>query len=138
MDNKEFYALAHQNKLSLAMFSEMTVAADLYRKGHRVSKPLDNDQKYDLVLDKGGILQRVQVKTLSQNGYQVPLGHTSYFYKDGSVDTKDHLKYHQGHFDVLAVVDRKTGTVYYIPSSDIDYTKANFSLAGKHAQYLDV
>lgn len=128
MDNAAFNKMAHHNRLSRGMASEMIVAADLYERGYRVSKPLDNDQGYDFILDRDGVLDRVQVKTLSQNGSQAPIGFTKYFWNGVETQTRQIPKYREGVFDILAVVDRHTKVVYYIPASEIDFSKANVKL----------
>src|SRR5690606_31452350 len=50
--------------------SEAFVAAELLKLGYSVSKPLGDNQRYDLVIDSGGKFYRVQSKTavIESNG----------------------------------------------------------------------
>lgn len=43
--------------------SELAVASELMMMGHGVSFPFGHDHQYDLIIDKGGTLYRIQVKT---------------------------------------------------------------------------
>lgn len=43
--------------------SELVVAMELARAGYLVAKPLGDNQRYDLIIDDGSALSRVQVKT---------------------------------------------------------------------------
>jgi PD-(D/E)XK endonuclease len=48
---------------SKGAISELIVAAELARRGYRVSLPLTRGAPYDLIVDTGTALKRVQVKT---------------------------------------------------------------------------
>jgi len=48
---------------SIGELSELVVALSLSRAGYLVSKPLGENARYDLVIERGGNLSRVQVKT---------------------------------------------------------------------------
>jgi hypothetical protein len=48
---------------SIGDLSEMAVALALARTGYLVSRPVGENRRYDLIIDKGGVLSRVQVKT---------------------------------------------------------------------------
>ena len=48
---------------SIGELSELIVAFALSQAGYFVSKPLGENARYDLVIDKDGMLSRVQVKT---------------------------------------------------------------------------
>jgi hypothetical protein len=43
--------------------SELQVLAALARDGHVLAIPFGDNQRYDLLIDRGGVFERVQVKT---------------------------------------------------------------------------
>ncbi|MGA8474378.1 MAG: group I intron-associated PD-(D/E)XK endonuclease [Candidatus Cybelea sp.] len=48
---------------SIGELSEIIVRGALAGAGYRVAVPLGENHRYDLIVDKGGTLARVQVKT---------------------------------------------------------------------------
>src|SRR3982074_2145677 len=54
---------AKRDTKSVGDISELRVACALAESGYSVSKPLGENQRYDLIADDGERLQRVQVKT---------------------------------------------------------------------------
>lgn len=129
MDDREFRQAVASSRVSLGMFSEMTCAADCFSRGYLVSRPLADGSRYDLVVDRNGSLERVQVKTMSKTG-SVPIGILKYKHDTYGKGVYDYTiaKYSGSEFDFLAAVDRDTKIVYYIPVVEIDFTKANVPL----------
>jgi len=129
LTDREFNVQVASHRMSIGMASEMMCAADCFSRGYVVSKPLCGDSKYDLIVDRQGVLLRVQVKTLSHSN-QIPIGYTKYYedtYGKGSY-AKSMPKYDGTEFDILAAVDRETKIVYYLPVEEVDFSKANVSL----------
>lgn len=129
-DDREFNRTVAKDRMFLGMFAENQVAADLYLRGYRVMRPLDGVSKYDLVADISGRFVRIQVKILSKT-YQVQIG--TIRYTENRYDGKGRqpyveAKYDKGDFDVLALVDRDTKVVYYVPVGELDFTKTNLTL----------
>lgn len=93
------------------------VVADLLRRGYHVSLPLSEDMKYDLVLDKGGRLLRVQCKGTRRvdGALRVKCKLTSTWYSQ----TRSGYKYTADDIDLLAVADIDSGCVYYIPAPEL-------------------
>ncbi len=139
MTDREFNKSVAANRMCIGMGSEMICAGDLYYRGYRVSKPLDGTSKYDLIVDRHGVLSRLQVKTVSKGG-QTSIGVLSYredTYGKGVV-IRVIPKYDGTEFEFLAVVDRATREVFYVPIADVDFTKANFPLTkAARLQYTD-
>lgn len=138
-DDREFNVAVKNSRMSTGMSSEMLVASDLFARGYQVSKPLAGDTRYDLIVDRHGTLSRVQVKTISR-GSQIPIGFVKYTedtYGRG-VQQRTMPRYTGSEFEFIAAVDRDTKMVYYIPSSEIDFKKANIPF-GKTARerFLD-
>jgi len=137
MDNAEFQALVAKQRTELGNFSEMIVAAELFRLGFSASKPLNGTNKgYDLIVDTGTALYRIQVKTITGSG-QIAIGYTKRFleWATGSYKSIEVGKYTPESFDFAAGVDRKTREVFLIPISDLDLSKAFFSLGSKRDIY---
>lgn len=130
LDNREFRSLVHAQRQQLGAFSEMIAAAELFREGAIVSKPLLEAKGYDLVADMDGALLRVQVKTISSSN-QAPLGF-SRARPDGS--RKVQLKYTDASFDWLACVDRDTREVFMVPAKDIDFSLAAFPMSSSNRE----
>ena len=47
--------------------AELKVAADLLERGHAIAFPYGEDSNYDLIVDRDGCLERVQVKYVHGN-----------------------------------------------------------------------
>lgn len=137
MDTKEFHRFVAKGRSDLGVFSELTVAAECARIGMSVSRPLNGVQKgYDLIVDTDDGLVRVQVKTITTSG-QVGLGHfdRAYSGETGEWYAKEVGKYDPGAFDFLAAVDRVTRAIYVVPVSDLDLSKARFTLRSDREKY---
>lgn len=105
------------------IISELIVAADATERGYFVLIPLDGGHsQYDLVVEKEGKLLRVQVKTIKLKDYAVSL-------------ITGGKRYIKGAFDYLAAVDRETRNVYWVPESDIDFSKTMVPMRGKEAYF---
>lgn len=140
MDNREFNSKITKERMFLGMFAEHQVMADCYLRGYRVLSSGDGAPKYSMVVDRDGILIRLQVKALSATG-QAAVG--SIRYTENRYDGRGRQpfiepKYTVSDFDYLALVDRLTREVYYVPVADIDFTKAYFTLRqGEKASYSE-
>ncbi len=136
LDNREFNALVARQRAELGNFSEMLAAAFFFRMGYSVSKPLGNQKGYDLILDVGDRLLRVQVKTISTVD-SVPIGYRqrTIEWQTGATKFIEVGKYTSDSFDYLAAVDRNTFEVLLIPITDLDLTKAAFFLGSKREKY---
>ena len=53
--------------------AELIVAADLARRGYKVAFPYGEDWDYDLIVERAGIFERIQVKYATGNGEIVPV-----------------------------------------------------------------
>lgn len=129
MDNHEFHRLINHQRQDVGNFSEMLVAASFFRRGGMVSKPLGVSKGYDLIVDDGDRLVRVQVKTISTSK-QIPIG-----WKKQTIEWETGLrkwehvpKYTLSSFDLMAAVDRFTYEVFVIPNEDIDFSKSSFPM----------
>lgn len=97
-----------------------------------VSIPLNDSQDYDLVVDRGGELMKVQVKTSRRErygGYTVLLS-----MQGGSRAAGVHKKHTSCVYDTLFVVTRD-GTRYEIPREKIAHISREILVPGRYAEF---
>jgi hypothetical protein len=94
--------------------SELEVAVALARAGYIVSKPLGDSHLYDLVIDDGVTLSRVQVKTgrLAHGSIRVSCCST-HANRGGTTRS------YRGEIEFIGVFCPQTGDVYMVPESEI-------------------
>ena len=94
--------------------AEIKVAADLTAKGFRVFVALGTSGDYDLVIDRDGGLERIQVK------YSMPTA-TSVIARcrthSNTSKQQTHRAYTPDCFEWLAVYNPREDEIYYLPSS---------------------
>jgi hypothetical protein len=98
--------------------AELMVAADLRRRGYRICIPFGEDCDYDLVVDRHGKLERVQVKYATSDGSTVVVRCRSHSLTNGRVRATKH--YTADTVDWIAVWESTSGVTYYVPSSVFD------------------
>lgn len=104
--------------------SEMQVAAAFSRRGYFVCRPFGENQRYDLIIDDGEQLSRVQVKTgRLRNGVILY----------GAVSTHGHRgrpsKPYIGQIELLAVYCPDTEKVYVVPESHLTRSLGSLRIA---------
>jgi hypothetical protein len=97
--------------------AELAVAHDLVRRGFRVAFPYGEDCNYDLIVDRGDRLDRVQVKHTRSNGEVVIVRCRSHSLTNGKVRVVKH--YTAEIIEWIAVYDVTTDRCYYIPASEL-------------------
>ena len=91
----------------------LAVMLALHESGYQVSTPFGENTRYDLVLDDGERLLRVQCKTGRMRlGAVESATASSYAHHPNEKPTQRH---YQGQIDSFAVYRRETGGVYLIP-----------------------
>jgi hypothetical protein len=104
-----------RNTKAIGDRSELEVAVALVRAGYIVSKPLGDSHRYDLVIDDGETLSRVQVKTgLLANGSVVVRCYSSHTHRGGAAQRS-----YRGEVDYIGVFCPQTGDAYLVPESEI-------------------
>ena len=88
--------------------AELMVAADLRRRGYKISIPFGEDCDYDLVVERHGRLERVQVKYTASNGLIVTVRCVSHSLTNGRV--KATKRYTADTVDWIAVWDATSAT----------------------------
>ena len=98
--------------------SELVAAAYYVSLGWIVSRPVDSHNEYDLVVDNGKTLFKIQVKTVywskPKKRYLVSCQTSSFRSKGLAIK-----KYTQKSFDYLVAVEPKTNSLYQIPINKI-------------------
>jgi hypothetical protein len=99
---------------SIGELSEMVVATALGRAGYFVAVPFGERQRYDLIIDKDGLLSRVQVKTgrlrngaILFNCYSV---HAS---------GESRLRTYRGAIDFFGVFCPEVNAVFLVPVNEV-------------------
>lgn len=99
--------------------AELRVMCDLVRAGYRVAIPFGEDNRYDLIVDKDGVLSRVQVKSgRLRNGAIVFNCYSSHTHR-GGVSCRRYL----GEIEYFAVYCADVEAVYLIPAADLSVAK---------------
>jgi hypothetical protein len=94
--------------------AELRVASDLVAKGHRVAIPFGEDSDYDLIVDRDGKLERVQVKYASSASGVIHVRCLSASLTNGKVRQKK--LYTSASIDWIAVYDPSDDRCYYVPA----------------------
>src|SRR6266699_3020968 len=97
--------------------AELMVACDLRRRGYKLAIPYGEDSDYDLIIERDGRLERVQVKHTESDGRVVSVKCCSPSLTNGHV--RSTKRYTAATIDWLAVYDRTTDCCYYIPASEL-------------------
>jgi Holliday junction resolvase-like predicted endonuclease len=92
--------------------AEMLVAADLVRRGYKVAFPFGEDWDYDLIVERGDRLERVQVKYAESDGAVICVRARTHSLTNGRVIAVK--RYTAAMIDWLAVYDRTSDRCYYI------------------------
>lgn len=84
------------------------------KRGYIVCVPHGHDCRYDIIIDKKGILERVQIKTIRSDGNMVVIPCRSTGKNVGKCTTK---KYTSEQIECIIVYDLTTDRIAYIPVS---------------------
>jgi PD-(D/E)XK nuclease superfamily protein len=106
--------------------AELMVAADLRKKGYKVAIPFGEDWDYDLVIERDGQLERVQVKHVRSDGAVVEVPCRSHSLTNGKV--KRTKFYSALTIDWLAVYDAATEQCFYVPAHELGNGRTSLSL----------
>jgi len=97
--------------------AEMMAAAELVRRGYIVSRPLTNGAPYDLLVDDGRAVLKVQVKRtcLDPEHDSVRIQLSSSKYHRGRVGVS-----YVGRVDMILAVDCDAGAFYVVAGADLE------------------
>jgi hypothetical protein len=98
--------------------AELKVACDLRRRGYLVSIPFGEEAPYDLVIDRNGRLERVQVKYADQKHHgSVEVRCYSQTVIGGKV--RSVTPYTAETIDWLALYEATSDRCYYLPAAEL-------------------
>ena len=106
-------------------WAEVCFAAEVLRRGWRISRPYGDSCRYDCIVDVGGHLSRVQIKAVAARSnarfrpYNVSLIHHKYYY----------LLYSPRDVDVMAVLILPQAMWYIVPLTAVK-GRRHISFAG--------
>lgn len=106
--------------------AELAIAADLSARGYRIAIPYGEDSDYDLIVERDGMLERVQVKYVESDGRVVQAQCYSNSLTNGKVIRKKH--YTARTIDWLAIFDATTRRCFYVPASELGEGRTSISL----------
>jgi hypothetical protein len=113
-----------RNTKKVGDISELHVIAAFCKRGYKISLPFGEDNRYDLVVDDGEKLYRVQVKTGRVRGGVIRYScSSSHAHRGGG--TRPYF----GQIDYLAVYCPDTGKVYVLPEKELTATRAHLRLS---------
>ena len=107
-------------------WAEVLFAAEILRRGWRISRPYGDSCRYDCIVDVGGHLSRVQIKAVAARSrarfrpYNVSLVHHKHYY----------LLYSAREVDVIAALILPQAMWYIVPLSAIKRGRRHISFAG--------
>ena len=106
--------------------AELAVATDLVRQGHRVAFPFGEDCDCDVLVDRGGGYERVQVKYVTPDGDALVVRARSLSLTAGRVIAVK--RYTAALIDWLAAYDASTGRCYYVPAEELGAGQSTLTL----------
>ena len=104
--------------------SEAIVLAELVKRGYLVSIPFGENQRYDLIIDDGDKLSRVQVKTGRLRGGVIVYNCSSSHAHRGGASRP-----YFGEIEYLAVYCPDTKKVYMLPEKELTATNAHLRVS---------
>ena len=108
-------------------FAELKVACDLRRRGYLVLIPFGEEAPYDIVIDRDGRLERVQVKYSDRHGRAaLEIQCYSQTIVKGRLTSRTH--YTAEVIDWLAVYDVETDKCFYVPAEELGAGRSKISL----------
>jgi hypothetical protein len=110
----------------LGEMAELAIAADLSARGYRIAIPYGEDSDYDLIVERDGHLERVQVKYVRSEGVLAEANCYSNSLTNGKVIRKK--RYTALTIDWLAVFDASTGRCFYVPASELGEGRSSISI----------
>jgi hypothetical protein len=124
-----------RNTKAIGDLSELEAARALARAGYLVSKPLGDSHRYDLIIDDGDVLARVQVKTgRLRNGVIKFACSSSHTHRGGPASRS-----YRGEIEFFAVYCPQTDRVYLLPEAEASLTAAHLRVAASNnAQYKGI
>lgn len=107
--------------------AELKVACDLRRRGYEIAIPFGEESRYDLIVDRLGRLERVQVKH-TDRGNRAVIEVPCYSQTIVNGKVRSVTPYTDESIDWLAVYDAPTDRCFYIPAKELGKGRRGFTL----------
>ena len=102
--------------------SQLAAVLALREAGYHVSLPIGENSRYDLIIERDGLMARVQCKTGRLEGGAIRFRTASSYYHHPHPNMPH--KHYKGEIEYFAVYCRETGSVYLVPIRDADCEQA--------------
>lgn len=102
--------------------TESKILAAFVEAGYLVSLPFGDGHKYDLIVDDGRRIQRIQCKTGRVRGGSLLFNACSF---SGNAGTRRDYK---SAADLFAILNLETGDVYVVPVEEVGHTVGSLRL----------
>jgi hypothetical protein len=99
--------------------AEMIIATEAMKRGYKVSFPFGHDSSYDLIIDRNGALERVQVKSTTSTEDKITCQSRSAGRENGKLV---HRNYTSAMIEWLAIYDERECMCYFVPAEDLGST----------------
>jgi hypothetical protein len=118
------------NTAQVGLIGEARIVYEATKRGYSVARPLSNSLPYDLIIERNGVFERVQIKTLHSNGSVIYVNtHSMRRHEDGK---KKYVYYAKEDFEWLAIVDITTDSCFYVPSREMTSGRLSIRLTSPH------
>lgn len=108
------------NKHVVGTTSELLAKVHFLNKGYIVSKPINDFNRYDLIIDNGEKIERVQVKTAYWDNNKKRYLVSCVVTHIRGDENRYNKKYEEGSFDLLACVHPESNSIYVIPFEEVE------------------
>lgn len=115
------------NTTQIGSIGETRIIYEATLRGYNVFLPVNNSLSYDMIVERNGKLERVQVKTVNSNGVVINVSTFSLGkHKNGK---KQAVCYSSSEFEWLVVFDITTNACFFVPSTEMMAGKLALRLA---------
>lgn len=108
------------NNNDKGLITELEVKKNLIEQGYTVSEPINQDSSYDLIIDTGEELKKIQCKSASHKNGKILIRIASVTNNTSQTKRK---YYTEDEVDYFATYSKKTEKTYLIPFEDTGKTK---------------
>ena len=113
-----------RNTKQVGDVSESAVITALIKCGYEVSIPFGENHRYDVIVDKDGVLSRVQIKSgRLRRGVIDYAACSSHFHRKGQ-----NYRSYQGEVDYFGIYCKDTDEVYLVPCADAPATRGSLRI----------
>lgn len=111
------------NTKTKGSYGELFIMAQAVNRGYTVCVPYGDNQRYDLLFERNGTYNRVQVKYLLPTDGKIKFSMWTVTHNKDVGDTRAYkrVRYTSEEVDTYAVMNADTHVVYMIPVRDVEH-----------------